>query len=127
MVYISRLSPKFLSDTPSYRSAMSSVSKTRKYWTPEEDHILRQEALSQCISTSTLHQIENLTLWLIKLAVKASRIVKDWNGIASKLPGRSNKDCRKRWCKVGANVNKGLWSPDEDDRLRKAVEEHGYS
>jgi hypothetical protein len=51
MVYISRLSPKFLSKYPSYRSTMSNVSKTRKYWTPEEDNILRQEALSQCIST----------------------------------------------------------------------------
>ncbi|KAE8552678.1 hypothetical protein TMatcc_007946 [Talaromyces marneffei ATCC 18224] len=76
------------------------ASGTRNYWTVEEDEMLRRN------STGT---------------------IKNWNEIALKLPGRSNKDCRKRWSKVGMNVNRGHWSVDEDNRLRKAVELHGYS
>lgn len=49
----------------------------------------------------------------------------DWNLIASKVRGRTNKDCRKRWSKVGKEVNKGLWDHEEDDRLRRGVDQHG--
>ncbi len=40
----------------------------------------------------------------------------DWNAIALKLPGRSNKDCRKRWAKICTNVKKGAWDVEEDKK-----------
>ena len=73
----------------------------------------------------------------------AAGSVKDWNRIASKLPGRMNKDCRKRWSKISENVKKGNWSaasnvrpstsvltsssrdPAEDAKLREAVKAIG--
>ena len=51
--------------------------------------------------------------------------LKDWNRIAKLLPGRTNKDCRKRWSKVSNLVNKGMWTTDEDRRLEAAVAAHG--
>nr|UWK20109.1 Myb-like transcriptional factor [Trichoderma decipiens] len=51
---------------------------------------------------------------------------RDWNSIASKLPGRSNKDCRKRWLKICGSIKKGEWHADEDEKLRNAVRIHGY-
>jgi Myb-like DNA-binding domain len=57
--------------------------------------------------------------------VNERETVKNWNLIASELPERTNKDCRKRWIKIGREVNKGPWSKEEDDRLRNSVEQHG--
>ncbi|KAI5926693.1 Homeodomain-like protein [Camillea tinctor] len=72
-----------------------------KRWTDEEDKILRDEAQKQ-------------------------GNMKDWNKIAVKLPGRTNKDCRKRWVnKVCGSLKKGAWKSDEDERLVSAVEKHG--
>ncbi|EAU35440.1 conserved hypothetical protein [Aspergillus terreus NIH2624] len=49
-----------------------------------------------------------------------------WHEIASFLPGRTNKDCRKRWYGTTATkVNKGPWTEEEDERLGKAVQHHG--
>lgn len=50
----------------------------------------------------------------------------DWRRIASFLPGRNNKDCRKRWhYRVSATMNLGPWSPSEDDLLRIGIGRHG--
>jgi hypothetical protein len=49
----------------------------------------------------------------------------NWNEVAVLLPGRTNKDCRKRWSKVQAGINKGAWTRLEDERLQKAVEKQG--
>ncbi|KAI9150315.1 Transcriptional regulator [Paramyrothecium foliicola] len=75
-----------------------------KRWTEAEDEVLYREARSQL----------------------ATGQVKDWNRIAAKLPGRTNKDCRKRWInKVCGSLKKGAWDEDEDERLREAVRVHG--
>jgi hypothetical protein len=75
-----------------------------KRWTEAEDDVLYREARSQL----------------------ATGQVKDWNRIAAKLPGRTNKDCRKRWInKVCGSLKKGAWDEDEDERLREAVRVHG--
>ncbi|KAL4744510.1 hypothetical protein BDW72DRAFT_199519 [Aspergillus terricola var. indicus] len=50
-----------------------------------------------------------------------------WAGIAKALPGRSNKDCRKRWLKIDPRWNGGRWQSDEELRLTAAVMRHGYS
>ncbi|OAP55325.1 hypothetical protein AYL99_10298 [Fonsecaea erecta] len=75
-------------------------SRVPRRWTPEEDVVLRTEATYQLIAAGS---------------------VRDWNRIASKLPGRMNKDCRKRWSKISENVKKGNWDPAEDAKLREAV------
>ncbi|KAK0669797.1 Homeodomain-like protein [Cercophora samala] len=76
----------------------------RKRWTEEEDSILYEEAMKQSTTGN----------------------VRDWHRIATKLPGRTNKDCRKRWVnKVCGGLKKGLWDPEEDRRLQSAVEKHG--
>ncbi|KAI8933238.1 hypothetical protein NX059_009870 [Plenodomus lindquistii] len=49
----------------------------------------------------------------------------NWNEVAVLLPGRTNKDCRKRWSKVQAGINKGAWTRVEDERLQKALEKQG--
>ncbi|GMK57629.1 hypothetical protein CspeluHIS016_0404630 [Cutaneotrichosporon spelunceum] len=49
-----------------------------------------------------------------------------WSKISVGLPGRTNKDCRKRWFhSLDPRVRKGRWSPDEDDLLRKLYAELG--
>ena len=50
----------------------------------------------------------------------------DWLSVAAFLPGRNNKECRKRWHqKFASNINHGSWSEAEDENLRAAVKEHG--
>ena len=49
-----------------------------------------------------------------------------WFAISKHVPGRTNKDCRKRWfAKMASDVVKGGWAPDEDQRLIKAIESLG--
>lgn len=80
------------------------VQRGRKRWTEEEDTILHDEAMKQSTTGN----------------------VRDWHRIATRLPGRTNKDCRKRWVnKVCGGLKKGLWDPEEDQRLQAAVEKHG--
>lgn len=51
---------------------------------------------------------------------------KDWATIADSLPGRTNKDCRKRWCNhLVGGLHKGPWDTDEDSKLVSAVREKG--
>ncbi|KIW93494.1 uncharacterized protein Z519_06099 [Cladophialophora bantiana CBS 173.52] len=80
------------------------LSRVPRRWTPEEDSILRAEATYQLIAAGS---------------------VRGWNRIASKLPGRMEKDCRKRWSKISENVKKGNWDPAEDAKLREAVQAIG--
>jgi len=52
--------------------------------------------------------------------------VKDWCRIAAKLPGRTNKDCRKRWHNsVAGGLKKGQWARSEDIQLAKGVHKFG--
>ncbi|KAL2842924.1 Homeodomain-like protein, partial [Aspergillus pseudoustus] len=82
----------------------SMMIRQRRNWTPEEDVILKRE-------------------------VKRAQLKGDnvsWHSIAAFLPGRTNKDCRKRWYGTAAvKVRKGPWTEAEDERLRKAIERHG--
>jgi myb proto-oncogene protein/Myb-like DNA-binding protein BAS1 len=62
-------------------------------WTDEEDELLRQGVAEH---GDTDH----------------------WKTIASSIPGRSNKSCRKRWLhSLQPNVKKSAWTPDEDKLL----------
>jgi hypothetical protein len=46
--------------------------------------------------------------------------------LAKLVPGRSNKDCRRRWWNSLADgIGKGPWSAEEDIRLVEAVQKYG--
>ncbi|KAL4783566.1 hypothetical protein BJX76DRAFT_368315 [Aspergillus varians] len=78
--------------------------RPRRNWTAEEDGILKREVR--------------------RVQAESDNI--SWHEIASFLPGRTNKDCRKRWYgTAAAKVKKGPWTEAEDERLRRAIEHHG--
>lgn len=52
--------------------------------------------------------------------------VMDWNRVAASLPGRTNKDCRKRWVNRLCGERKmGPWDREEDKLLLEAMENYG--
>ncbi|KAL2869087.1 Homeodomain-like protein [Aspergillus lucknowensis] len=78
------------------------MARLPKKWTAEEDDTLRREVESQRPDG------------------------RDWCHIAEKLPGRTNKDCRKRWHNTMAGeFRKGPWAKQEDEQLKKAIAKHG--
>ncbi|KAL3444529.1 hypothetical protein BJX65DRAFT_319883 [Aspergillus insuetus] len=79
----------------------------RRWWTKDEDRILQEEVKTQ-------------------LQIDSPHGSRNWSAIAEKLPGRSNKDCRKRWTKISLSSRKGTWSGAEDHLLRKAVAKVGF-
>ncbi|KAF2639514.1 hypothetical protein P280DRAFT_39259 [Massarina eburnea CBS 473.64] len=86
------------------RSASHSMARIQRKWTVTEDHKLREEVETQMIEGE----------------------VKDWCRIATKLPGRTNKDCRKRWYNsVTGGLRKGQWAKSEDIQLARGVQQYG--
>ncbi|KAI1075861.1 hypothetical protein F5B20DRAFT_558206 [Whalleya microplaca] len=76
----------------------------RQRWTPEQDRILDAAVAEVSRPGQTI----------------------SWHKVAGYLPGRSNKDCRKRWhYKIAHCFKQGVWMPEEDDKLRRAVQMHG--
>ncbi|EKM60799.1 uncharacterized protein PHACADRAFT_246943 [Phanerochaete carnosa HHB-10118-sp] len=66
-----------------------------KPWTPEEDSLL-------------------------KAAVSRYGDRDNWKNVATLVPGRTNKACRKRWLhSLSPNVKKTPWTPEEDELLLK--------
>ncbi|KAL2813645.1 hypothetical protein BDW59DRAFT_178210 [Aspergillus cavernicola] len=86
---------------------MGDLSSRRRWWTQEEDRILQEEVK---------YQVE----------LGGQQGTKNWSAIAERLPGRSNKDCRKRWTKISLSSRRGTWSGPEDHLLRKAVSKFGF-
>ncbi|KAI1119479.1 hypothetical protein F5Y14DRAFT_5190 [Nemania sp. NC0429] len=83
---------------------VSATRKCPKRWTKQEDSILHEQVVKRY----------------------GTGEVKDWNRIADQLPGRTNKDCRKRWInQVCGGLRKGAWTAEEDARLREAMSTHG--
>ncbi|KAF2193230.1 hypothetical protein K469DRAFT_796062 [Zopfia rhizophila CBS 207.26] len=78
-------------------------------WTVGEDQTLREEVEAQTLTS---------------IVVEGE--VKDWCRIAAKLPGRTNKDCRKRWFNsVAGGLKKGQWAKSEDLQLTMGVQRYG--
>lgn len=96
---------------------MTCEQRTPVRWTEEEDRILRREGMVHMCWRKIL--VDGLSFIVFRTGVK------EWNHIATKLSGRTNKDCRKRWTKIAENVNKGTWSAAEDKRLKQAVAKFG--
>ncbi|KAI1797566.1 hypothetical protein LXA43DRAFT_981068 [Ganoderma leucocontextum] len=50
----------------------------------------------------------------------------NWKAVASLVPGRTNKACRKRWLhSLSPNVKKTAWTPEEDQLLLSLYATHG--
>ena len=50
----------------------------------------------------------------------------NWQNVAKRIPGRTNKDCRKRWVySLAPSIHKGSWEDTEDALLQEGVERHG--
>ncbi|KAL9006264.1 MAG: hypothetical protein Q9188_000986 [Gyalolechia gomerana] len=80
------------------------MGRERRRWTPEEDSLLREA---------------------VRKATQEARPLL-WRELAKKVPGRTNKDCRRRWCNILADgTAKGPWTESEDERLSNAVRENG--
>ncbi len=71
--------------------------KSQRRWSPNEDGILRAEVELQ--STGTAINLQGMNLYTNKclvFSVQESKPI-NWNKVAKRIPGRSNKDCRKRF------------------------------
>ncbi|KAJ3980572.1 hypothetical protein F5890DRAFT_1540765 [Lentinula detonsa] len=105
--FICRLSPKLLPFLPrlSSFSIFAMTLRERRPWSPEEDDLLRAAVLKE--------EPGNLN-------------PSKWFAISTHVPGRTNKDCRKRWfARMAADIVRGVWSADEDAKLLSAVEKYG--
>lgn len=82
------------------------MSRARRAWTPQEDQLLRDAVAKEDPGNPNPSK---------------------WHAIAQHVPDRTNKDCRKRWfAKMASDtIVKGGWSPEEDEKLLKAIELHG--
>ncbi|PWY73878.1 hypothetical protein BO94DRAFT_589411 [Aspergillus sclerotioniger CBS 115572] len=81
------------------------MAKTSRRWTPSEDEKLR--LLVQRYGDQRGHNSK-------------------WYEISQGLPGRTNKDCRKRWFhSLDPRLRKGRWTADEDRTLVAAYERLG--
>jgi hypothetical protein len=124
----------------------------RNPWNAEEDKLLRQlvdqcghkwNEISKQINNRSpqdcgnryrdYHQITNLNRgpWTQE---ETSRLVgfvfqygaKNWNTIASFMPGRTGKQCRNKWMNCPTlSLKRGSWTPEEDNRLEAAVTQYG--
>ena len=96
--------------------------RERRKWTTQEDSLLKK-----AVGKGKSHAARTvLNIYLPLCVVRSEFQSLPWHSIATSVPGRTNKDCRKRWFyKLAANVNKGVWTIAEDEKLRAAVEKHG--
>ncbi|KAK7440785.1 hypothetical protein VKT23_016862 [Stygiomarasmius scandens] len=81
------------------------LNRERRFWTAHEDQLLREA---------------------VEIEDPCNPNPSKWHAISKHVPNRTNKDCRKRWfATMASEVVKGGWSPEEDDRLVKAIEKFG--
>jgi hypothetical protein len=94
--------------------------RERRKWMAEEDGILRREVSLQGRNNHAASNHHSYSHSPVEIGQ-----LKQWNLVAAELPGRTNKDCRKRWAKLDNNVKEGAWSTSEDEKLHAAVQELG--
>ena len=53
--------------------------------------------------------------------------LRDWQGVASEMPGKDREACMNRWNQsLREGIKRGVpWTPEEDEALRASVREHG--
>ncbi|KAE8414079.1 hypothetical protein BDV36DRAFT_286511 [Aspergillus pseudocaelatus] len=102
------------------RKSKSPPSKSRRSpirWTAQEDGIL-----FKTVHACTIRG-EGQSLPSDPKQARKDTIA--WKLVAQSLPGRTNRDCRKRWFKIDRRWVQGPWVPDEETRLREAVAIYG--
>lgn len=79
-----------------------------------------------CTGPESLHPSSSASdRCLLLVALTHSRPLL-WRELAKSVPGRSNKDCRRRWWNSLADgTAKGPWAEEEDERLIEAVKRLG--
>ena len=83
------------------------VVQERRPWTPEEDLKLIQ----------TMQKVKEQ---------REKNKYGFWTEIAKEMTGRTYQQCYDRWNEcLDPNLNKGPWTPEEDERLLQAVGVHG--
>ncbi|KAE8409877.1 hypothetical protein BDV37DRAFT_235273 [Aspergillus pseudonomiae] len=87
------------------------------WWTAQEDGIL-----FRTVHTCTIRGEDQSPPSDPK---KARKDTIAWKLVAQSLPGRTNRDCRKRWFKIDRRWVQGPWASDEETRLREAVAIYG--
>lgn len=51
---------------------------------------------------------------------------KNWGSLSSRIPGRTSKQCRERWCHhLDPSIIKGEWTEQEDQMIVVMHEEIG--
>jgi hypothetical protein len=93
------------------------VTQHRRRWSIEEDDYLREQ-VARCGEYSVYSYYFRTDIF----AEESAKSI-DWTRVSRGLNRRSNKDCRKRWLKIDPKWNQGAWSVDEDDRLKKGVDQ----
>ena len=109
------------SDMDHQRENRQTVSRnTAKRWTAEEDATLRELV----VGSGMVCPFSVWSHFLLTVCNVGDEAI-NWVVVSSHLSGRTNKDSRRRWTKIKNSFNKGIWSPDEDESLRVAVERFG--
>lgn len=50
----------------------------------------------------------------------------NWGSLSTRIPGRTSKQCRERWCHhLDPNIVKGGWTKEEDQTILSMHEEFG--
>ncbi|KAK7028980.1 hypothetical protein VNI00_014690 [Paramarasmius palmivorus] len=63
---------------------------------------------------------------LLRKAVATHGAQDNWKAVATEVPGRTNKACRKRWLhSLSPTIKKTPWTQDEDDQLLGLFSIHG--
>lgn len=92
-----------------------------KRWTADEDSRLRALVVGSGKSfTRDCTQSQS-----VLTAANTGKEGINWVNVSAYLSGRTNKESRRRWNKIKDNFNRGMWSWDEDESLRIAVERFG--
>lgn len=76
------------------------MSRPQRRWSAAEDAVLQKEVQLQSAGIRLPHPVSVLkcsSLTRCFLYLANDGVVVDWNVIAQKIKGRTNKDCRKRY------------------------------
>lgn len=104
----------------------STAGRQRRAWTAHEDELLRN-AVNKGIYFSDLAVRRRKACFntVPPTATLQSRGLV-WRELAKSVPGRTNKDCRRRWWNSLAGLtSKGQWSESEDERMLEAFAKYG--
>jgi len=68
--------------------------------------------------------------WTLEEEFKLEELIKkygtnDWKAISSELSDRSPRSCRSRWVSFIQMRKTHTWTPDEDEKLTKVINENG--